>query len=538
MNRPSKVLVSVCIMFLVSPITAIACPPDCGECYDWDYDLQECVLICSGCCNCYAGGYCDDESFFCDTCEYCGGCECDCALVTSVSGISGPYAIGDSTTVTAIVDPYLPSGCSVSWSGGASFSNISGTTATATFTTSGANLYVRAKTSCQQYTSGWSSAFTVVKVVGVIASPDPACVGQNVTFGALTDPPNSAHLVTVGWTTTPSGNPAMGAGSQFTTNWSTGGTKTATAICGTSTAPKNVTVVKVDKLQYNDPNTGYTNISGTLYVYQGTTVTFKAIPDPPSASWPSGKPVWGGSSGASGTGTTKTLTFSTASTSTSDYKTVTAECGNTVTANVIVYWFQGIPVPDVIFEGRSYDQYGVEETVALAHTTYPSGITGLPLEWKLYSGVGSVSASTYDAEAIPGTVDLRLEIVSGPSKGIYFLYPKTVVAPINRFIRHRTQTGVWHLQGHHSVTFRGESFLDPKNVSFTNIQRREGASTPAVCTGIFAPNNGYIHPVGSWFTPSDPNITTGCYVVADTTGFDCGPGGVLGDKWHMDRLFH
>ena len=175
--------------------------------------------------------------------------------------------------------------------------------------------------------------------------------------------------------------------------------------------------------------------------------------------------------------------------------------------------------------------------MALAHTTYPSGITGLPLEWKLYSGVGSVSASTYDAEAIPGTVDLRLETVSGPSKGIYLLYPKTVVAPTNRFIRHRTLTGVWHLQGHHSVKFAGESVLDPKNVSFTSIQRREGASTPAVCTGIFAPQNGYIHPVGSWFTPSNPNITTGCYVVEDTTGFDLGPGGVLGENGTFSGYF-
>jgi hypothetical protein len=144
---------------------------------------------------------------------------------------------------------WLPDGCSIIWNsipgGSVAFSNKSGTTATATFTTSGANLYITAKTSCQQYTSGWSSPFTVVEVVGVIAYPEVACVGQNVTFGALTNPPNSAHLVTVGWYTTPEGNPAMGAGSQFTTNWSTPGIRTATAICGTSNAQKDVGIIDV-----------------------------------------------------------------------------------------------------------------------------------------------------------------------------------------------------------------------------------------------------------------------------------------------------
>ncbi len=120
--------------------------------------------------------------------------------------------------------------------------------------------------------------------------------------------------------------------------------------------------------------------------------------------------------------------------------------------------------------------------------------------------------------------------MSGPSKGHGKDYGKMVVAPTNRFIRHRTLTGVYHRQGHHSVQFKGESFLDPKDVAFTNIQRREGASTAAAGTGVFASLNGYIHPVGSWFTPSDPNIATGCYVVADTTGFDLGAGGILGES--------
>lgn len=52
--------------------------------------------------------------------------------------------------------------------------------------------------------------------------------------------------------------------------------------------------------------------------------------------WPPNKPEWSGTSGASGTGETKTVTFNTLSSSTSDYKTVKAKCGNEETVDVIV----------------------------------------------------------------------------------------------------------------------------------------------------------------------------------------------------------
>jgi hypothetical protein len=61
------------------------------------------------------------------------------------------------------------------------------------------------------------------------------------------------------------------------------------------------------------------------------------LPAPEGAQWPEGKPQWSGTSGATGTGQTATVTFNTTSSSSTDYKTVIAECGNTVTANVIVY---------------------------------------------------------------------------------------------------------------------------------------------------------------------------------------------------------
>ena len=297
-----------------------------------------------------------------------------------------------------------------------------------------------------------------------------------------------------------------------------------------------LTMLSVDLLQYEEPGGTWIDINETLYVLKGSTVTFRAV-SAPVVGWPCGTPRWEGSSGASGSGETKAVIFTTLSTTLTDYKTVTATCGNSMTANIIVYDLMGELTPDDNFAGRNLEKYGVEENVALSHTTTPAGIAGLPLRWKKSSGKGSVSGSSYDAEAIAGSVTLRLELKSGPSKGLGRDYVKTVVAPVNRFIRHATLTGAWHKQGHHSVKFKGQSYLDPKDVSFTNIQRREGASTAATGTGLFLFADGYVHPVGSWFTPSNPNISTGCYVASDTTGFDLGPGGTLGDSGLMSNYF-
>lgn len=68
-----------------------------------------------------------------------------------------------------------------------------------------------------------------------------------------------------------------------------------------------------------------------LYVLKGTSIKFKAIPDPANATWPAGKPVWGGTSTATGTGAQVEVSFNTLG-----EKTVTATCNNTKTVTVIV----------------------------------------------------------------------------------------------------------------------------------------------------------------------------------------------------------
>gem|GEM_PF-2613219 len=87
--------------------------------------------------------------------------------------------------------------------------------------------------------------------------------------------------------------------------------------------------------QYKIGTNAWADMSDPLYVCSNSTVCFKATKIPTIAGWPSGKPVWGGVVSGSGK-QTNSYTFNSISTSTSDYKIVTAECGNTVTGDVVV----------------------------------------------------------------------------------------------------------------------------------------------------------------------------------------------------------
>lgn len=114
-----------------------------------------------------------------------------------------------------------------------------------------------------------------------------------------------------------------------------------TSACGSITTTKQdsatntVYVVGVQPpLQYRIGTNAWANMPDPLVVAKDTPVDFLAIKTPTNVpSWPSGKPVW---SGATGSGDQAVKTFDTVSASTTDYKIVTAECGNTVSGRVIV----------------------------------------------------------------------------------------------------------------------------------------------------------------------------------------------------------
>jgi hypothetical protein len=107
---------------------------------------------------------------------------------------------------------------------------------------------------------------------------------------------------------------------------------TGTELYTSDNVDVTVVTVEIEKIQWENEGT-WTNVTEPLYVVKGTTLSFKPIPNPSDAAWPTGKPVWGGTAGASGPGdpdNTKKVTFNEAGS-----KTVTAECGNTVTVTVV-----------------------------------------------------------------------------------------------------------------------------------------------------------------------------------------------------------
>lgn len=153
-----------------------------------------------------------------------------------------------------------------------------------------------------------------------------------------------------------------------------------TASCEESSAQSDVTVVAVNKIQYYDPVAGWTDVPSPpspFFVHMGTTALCRAIKEPAGPRGPLGRPTWGGSSGASGTGETARVTFNIVSRDGNDYKTVTATCGNTVTVNALVFELLGFFMPDDDFFGRSQTRYGLAEKVGLDFFRFPGGIAAL-----------------------------------------------------------------------------------------------------------------------------------------------------------------
>ncbi len=390
----------------------------------------------------------------------------------------------------------------------------------------------------------WAEAVSDSKTLAVVEVASVSATYGTTTVPSTTDDPdeNETLYVPVGasafnvtatanpsgtWpdekpTWTVNGSPSGTAGSAtYSFNPTTAGPYTVAATCGTSTKAMKINVVEVDAIQYEQPSGTWNTISGTLYVLKGSNVTFKAIPNP-GEIWPNGKPTWGGTSGASGSGETTSVTFNTPSTSSGDYKTVTAICGNTKTANIVVYDLTGTFTPEDNFDGRSQTRYGLEEEVGLNFTTDPAGVTAAQaggLEWT-WSGVGEVSNAgndgnaNYDAQHIAGEVTFRITVKSGPSKDQFKSYSKTVVAPSGSYMIQKPSSGIRHTTNTCSAGFLGWSFLEPKDVSFSKLSRREGTCT-GTGTGFYAYINGDVHEVGSWWPVSTGNSSTGCRVLTD-----------------------
>jgi hypothetical protein len=252
------------------------------------------------------------------------------------------------------------------------------------------------------------------------------------------------------------------------------------------------------KLQYQKPEGGNQDISTTLYVFKGSTVTFVAVPNPSGSAFPTGKPTWSGTSGASGTGTTTSVTFNTTSSSSSDFKTVIATDRNVVTANVIVLELTGTLTPDDAFTGRSTTNFGIHEHLTLSAGITPSGLSASQvggIQWVQNAGSGTISAATdgtgtYNVADAPESVSLKLTMLGGPSKGAGLTKSISAVAPSGGY--EVKFSGVRHFQNWWSCGFKGDVFILPTNVSFANLYFAE-QDVGATTTGWLAFLNGQSH---------------------------------------------
>jgi len=280
---------------------------------------------------------------------------------------------------------------------------------------------------------------------------------------------------------------------------------------------------RVGKVQYQSGG-NFVDIEDTLYVLAGATVTFKAVPDPINASWQNGRPTWTGTAGATGSGETTSATFSTVSSSPTNFKTVVATSGNSITVNVVVISLATQLTPEDNFSGRSLTSFGIHESVALSSSITPTGLTAQQvggLQWSQNSGSGTLAnpptdgTGSYRVADSAGSAVLQLKMVAGPSMGQGPTNNITVVAPSSGSVQKMPTSGVRHFQNWWSCGFLGDVYVEPKNVSFFNLFFKEEDAN-AAGSGWLGFLNGISHcdPACTAFRIGSGDIMKGARVVS------------------------
>ena len=206
-----------------------------------------------------------------------------------------------------------------------------------------------------------------------------------------------------------------------TVSTSTSDYKTVTVECGTSSNTAEVLVVDIDKIRY-DIGSGYVDApvpSAVLYLPKDTAATFQAVIKPSGASWPTDKPVWSGV--ASGSGATKAVTFSTTSTSTTDFKTVTVQCGNTKNVNVIVWELDkltatgatafGVASPPTTYTTAQQDAANVTITAEIKPAVTASNLPANSIVWT----DGEAGANQLQRLVSRAVADTSVTVVAKPT---------------------------------------------------------------------------------------------------------------------------
>ncbi len=226
------------------------------------------------------------------------------------------------------------------------------------------------------------------------------------------------------------------------------------------------------------------------------------------------------------------VTFNTLSTSTSDYKTVSVECGNIATLNVIVYNFVAHCQPQNNFDGRSYNHCGDCEHFNLYCNITPTGLTAAQIgkllwdkdEFSQYATFISRNENTgtgeFKASNIANTDYIWCEVKSGPSAGVYQDFIIPVIQPDGGYCYKDPSSYIYHEHNYYSIGLCTYMFLTPTDVSFTWIRFKECSCTPTSCIGWFAtsPHNflNFSHNEWAWPVPvgsGDKNL--GCRIIME-----------------------
>ncbi len=243
--------------------------------------------------------------------------------------------------------------------------------------------------------------------------------------------------------------------------------------------------IQVTGVEYLEPGGTWVSINQQLDVLDGTTVQFRArknTPDP----WPPGQPTWSGLN-LSGSGEIISSTF----TGTGNVNIqVSSGSGGAIPYNFNVTIYDIIPVvtPAINFPGRSYAEFGLNESVTLSFTTVNPSFNPANMR---YQWTNSENVNTSNNNYIhtfgtsPMQVVFTLTVTNGPSKGETRTKTVTLIAPGAGRIFHMTCAGTYHVQGRASVGFVGLTTLLPDYVAFPGLVVREGAGTSSG-SGYFA----------------------------------------------------
>jgi Domain of unknown function (DUF4157) len=166
------------------------------------------------------------------------------------------------------------------------------------------------------------------------------------------------------------------------------------------------------------------------------------------------------------------------------------------------------------FQGHSNNQFGINEEIKLSVNKVKAEQYSGRLEWVLVKGGGKLSPTNPDGSATfiagddPGNINLDcyVKYIGQQVDSAKF----TTVKPNGGYVSRKNGTNLKKLQDCWGVGFVGELFVTPNNVSFSNIQFREGTVAPEISgdwnAGLSQQDIPIAdHSLGDWLPILEPN---------------------------------